>query len=197
MFCPKCATQNLDGAKFCRSCGANVSLVPQALSGQLPQAAPDDIDLDSREGRRRIEQLKAELAIEEEKVAEQRHGRRGLSLDHAFKNVFMGIAFLLVAIALAFSRMGGGWWFWMLIPAFSMMGTGVAQYIRLKEREKRAFPTGNFSQPSLPTSARVDAFPARNTGELVAPPPSVTEGTTRHLGAEAPTRHFGPGDEAK
>src|SRR5687768_6107375 len=127
MFCPKCATQNLEGAKFCRSCGVNVSLVPQALSGQLPQAPPDDIDLDSREGRR--------------------HGRRGLTLDHAFKNVFMGIAFLLVAIALAFSRMGGGWWFWMLIPAFSMMGTGVAQYIRLKEREKRAFATGNFNQP--------------------------------------------------
>lgn len=177
MFCPKCATQNLDGAKFCRSCGANVSLIPQALSGQLPQAAPHDLEDYGRD--------------------RKRHGRRELSLDHAFKNAFMGIAFLLVAIALAFSRMGGGWWFWMLIPAFSMMGTGVAQYIRLKEREKRAFPTGNFSQPSLPTSARVDAFPARNTGELVAPPPSVTEGTTRHLGAEAPTRHFGPGDEAK
>ena len=34
MFCPKCATQNLDGASFCRSCGANISLIPQALAGQ-------------------------------------------------------------------------------------------------------------------------------------------------------------------
>jgi hypothetical protein len=178
MFCPKCATQNLDGAKFCRSCGANVSLVPQALSGQLLQAAPDEVDLDSREGRR--------------------HGRRGLSLDHAFKNMFMGVAFLFVAIALAFSRMGAGWWFWMLIPAFSMMGTGVAQYIRLKEREKRALPTGNFNQPALHPPTHVDAFPVRQTGELVTPPPSVTEGTTRHLGAEAPTRHFGaPGEAPK
>ena len=178
MFCPKCATQNLDGAKFCRSCGANVSLVPQALSGQLPQAVPDDIDLDCSVSRRR--------------------GRRELSLDHAFKNVFMGIAFLLVAIALAFSRMGGGWWFWMLIPAFSMMGTGIAQYIRLKEREKRAFQPGSFGQPSVQPSPHVSAFPVRNTGELVAPPPSVTEGTTRHLGAEAPTRHFGaPGEVPK
>ena len=177
MFCPKCATQNLDGAKFCRSCGANVSLVPQALSGQLPQAEQDDIDLDCRPGRRR--------------------GRRQLSLDNAFKNVFMGIAFLLVAVALAFSRMGTGWWFWMMIPAFSMMGTGVAQYIRLKEREKRAFQPGNFSQPSIQPPSHVGTFPARNTGELVAPPPSVTEGTTRHLGAEAPTRHFGPGDAVK
>ncbi len=50
----------------------------------------------------------------------------------------MGIAFLLVSMALAFSAMGRGWWFWMLIPAFSLMGTGVAQYIRVKEEEKRA-----------------------------------------------------------
>jgi hypothetical protein len=169
MFCPKCATQNLDGASYCRSCGANISLIPHALSGQMPQAPADDIDPNSREGRR--------------------HGRRGLSLDNAFRNVFMGVAFLLVALALAFSRMGGGWWFWMLLPAFSMMGTGIAQYIRLKEREKRAFPMGNMVQPTLPPS-NYTSFQARNTGELVAPPASVTEGTTRHLGTEAPTRHF-------
>lgn len=179
MFCPKCATPNLDGAKFCRSCGLNVSLVPQAVSGQLPQAPPAESDLDS--------------------CGTKKSGRRGLSLDQAFKNVFMGVAFMLVAIALAFSRMGRGWWFWMLIPAFSMMGTGIAQYIRLKEREKRAFQPGNFNQPSLQSPlqspTRMGAFPTRNTGELVAPPPSVTEGTTRHLGAEAPTRHFGGAGE--
>jgi len=170
MFCPKCATQNLEGASFCRSCGANISLVPQALSGQLPKAI-DDNELDY--GRR----------------SRRRHGREP-SLDHVFKSVFMGIAFLFVSLALAFSRMGAGWWFWMLIPAFSMMGSGVAQYIRLKEREKQAFRPGAISQPSMMPPRRVDALPTRNTGELVPPPPSVTEGTTRHLGAEAPTRHL-------
>jgi hypothetical protein len=177
MFCPKCATQNLDGASYCRSCGANVSLVPQALSGQLPQASNDELE----EGRR----------------ARKRHGRREPSLDHAFKNAFMGIAFLLVAMALAFSRMGRGWWFWMLIPAFSMLGTGIAQYIRVKEHEKRAFQPGRFGQAAMqPPPTRTDAFPAPKTGELVAPPPSVTEGTTRHLGAEAPTRHFDAANES-
>jgi hypothetical protein len=108
----------------------------------------------------------------------------------------MGMAFLGVAMALAFTRMGTGWWFWMLIPAFSMMGTGVAQYMRYKENQKRAFFPGASRQPAaMPqrvesASQRVDLFPSRNTGELVASPPSVTEGTTRHLGAEAPTRHF-------
>src|SRR6185295_10670199 len=103
MFCPKCATQNLEGAKFCRSCGANVSLVPQALSGQLPEAPREDAE-NCGIGRSR-----------------RRRGRREATLDNAFKNVFMGVAFLLVSIALAFSRVGYGWWFWMLIPAFSMM----------------------------------------------------------------------------
>jgi hypothetical protein len=170
MFCPKCAAQNLDGASFCRVCGANISLIPQALSGQLPEARKDE---GLEYGRRALRKL----------------GRRDPSLESVCKNVFMGIAFLLVSVALAFSRMGYGWWFWMLIPAFSMIGTGVAQYIRLKESQKRSLPADTMRPQSL-HSSQVDAFPTRATGELVPPPPSVTEGTTRHLGAEAPTRHL-------
>jgi hypothetical protein len=172
MFCPKCAAQNLDGASYCRVCGANISLVPQALTGQLPPA--DEAGL-SRSDKRALKRREKEA-----------------SLDNAFRNAFMGIAFLLVSLALAFSAMGRGWWFWMLIPAFSLMGTGVAQYIRVKESEKRAMigrvPVQPF-QPAMQPPLRVDSFPRRNTGEL-PPPPSVTEGTTRHLGAEAPTRHL-------
>lgn len=170
MFCPKCAAQNLEGASFCRVCGVNISLVEHALSGQMQKAPPEEVELTGR--------------------ARRRHGRRELSLDHAFKNVFMGVAFLLVAIALAFSRMGTGWWFWMLIPAFSMMGTGIAQYIRLKERQKRSLRIPMQQSSFQPAQQQVNSFPTRATGELVSPPPSVTEGTTRHLGAEAPTRHF-------
>ena len=170
MFCPKCASQNLDGASFCRSCGANISLIPQALSGQLPQAQEDE----GREGRRR----------------RRRQGREP-TIDHAVKNIFMGMAFMLIAFALAFSRMGYGWWFWMLIPAFSLMGSGVSQYMRLKEREKQSFLPGAMAQPPLSPRRHVEEFPSpRNTGELLPPPASVTEGTTRHLGAEAPTRHL-------
>jgi hypothetical protein len=46
-----------------------------------------------------------------------------------------------------------------------------------------------FAAAPPPQSA--GELPRRNTAELVMPPPSVTEGTTRHLGAEAPTRHIG------
>ena len=161
MFCPKCATQNLDGASFCRTCGANISLVPQALTGQI--APPVEEEIVEGRGRRR------------------RHSKE-VTLDQAFKNIFMGFAFLIVAIALS-RTIGQTWWFWMLLPAFSMMGTGVAQYIRVREREKRA----SLAAPPLP---RAFQAPPRNPDELRAPAPSVTEGTTRHLGVEAPTRHF-------
>jgi hypothetical protein len=146
--------------------------VPQALTGQLPPAEDEDL---SRSDKREL----------------KRRGKSA-SLDNAFRNAFMGIAFLLVSMALAFSPMGRGWWFWMLLPAFSLMGTGVAQYIRTKEEQKRAMMRVQAQpfQPAMQPPLRVNSFPRRNTGELVTPPPSVTEGTTRHLGAEAPTRHL-------
>ena len=165
MFCPKCATQNLDGASFCRTCGANISLVSQALTGQIPQP-PAEQEVDESGGF----------------CGTKRRRGRELKLDQAFKNIFIGIAFLIIAVALSRS-IGQGWWFWMLIPAFSLMGTGLAQFIRVREREK---------QSSLVSTPMQRAFsePARNREELRAPVASVTEGTTRHLGVEAPTRHL-------
>src|SRR6185369_14215044 len=114
----------------------------------------------------------------------RRGRRRELTLDSAFKNIFMGIGFLVIAIALSRS-IGAGWWFWMLIPAFSLMGTGVGQYVRLRERQKRAAAY----LPPLVNRAFVEP-PPRAPEELRNPVGSVTEGTTRHLGVEAPTRHL-------
>jgi hypothetical protein len=172
MFCPKCATNNLDGARFCRSCGADISLVPQALAGHLP-----------------VEQ---NVALDE--VLRHRRRRRGTpSLDKAVKNIFMGVGFLIVSIVLSFTPMGRFWWYWMLIPAFSMLGGGVAEWMRVKQAQPRTLPSGSMPQalgapPPLP---RAGDLPGRNTAELVMPPPSVTEGTTRLLEDEAPTRHIG------
>ena len=161
MFCPKCATQNLDGASFCRTCGANISLVPQALTGQLlkPEAEGNEC---APLGRRR---------------------NREVTLEHAFKNIFSGLAFLIISIVLSRTGVGQGWWFWMLIPAFVMAGTGLAQFIRIQERQK---------QPQMQAPPVARAFPEPAYRADV--PPSVTEGTTRHLGVEAPTRHLDPSE---
>ena len=169
MFCPKCAAQNLEGASFCRTCGANISLVPQALTGQMVQRPTED--------------------GEDEFCAPRRGRRKELTLDMALKNIFMGIAFLIISIALSRS-IGAAWWFWMLIPALSLMGKGVAQYMRLRDKEpRREFATRRVPSNQVQPPPAPGTLP-RRTDELRPPVPSVTEGTTRHLGVEAPTRHL-------
>ena len=161
MFCPKCATQNLDGASFCRTCGANISLVPQALTGKLTK--PEEGGEGAPIGRKRNKEV---------------------TLEHAFKNIFSGLAFLIISIVLSRTGIGHTWWFWMLIPAFVMAGTGLAQFIRIQERQKQ------LQMQAPPPVAKVFAEPAYRSDV----PPSVTEGTTRHLGVEAPTRHLDPSE---
>src|SRR5688572_10153081 len=173
MFCPNCAAQNLEGASFCRSCGANISLIPQALTGQLPEAAPEDLE-ESREARRR------------------RRRSSPPTVSDGIGQTFMGIGFLVLAAALALfgSELGGkSWWFWMLIPAFIFLGKGIGQIVQAKQQPKSMPPAAQFT-PAVSAPQSMNALPPRRTAELPRTPPSVTEGTTRHLGAEAPTRHL-------
>jgi hypothetical protein len=174
MFCPKCATQNSEGASFCRSCGANISLVPQAMTGQVTEAHEPESREAFREGRRR-----------------NRHSGPP-TISEAITKAFMGIGFLVVAFAIAlFGRdMGGNtWWFWMLIPAFLFLGKGIGEFIQAKQQAK-SLPSPPASLISGMPAQNLSALPPRNTAQLRHSPPSVTEGTTRHLGAEAPTRYL-------
>jgi hypothetical protein len=175
MFCPKCATQNVDGASFCRSCGANISLIPHALSGQLPTASVDDgRDRDWRSD------LRSDLR--------SRRRNRPPSIDAGIRNLVGGIAFIVVSILVAMYSPGGWtWWYWLLIPASTFIGRGISELVRA--RQAGAFGAAQqSSQLQAPNPIQIPA--PRNTSALMPPVPSVTEGTTRHLGAEAPTRTF-------
>lgn len=168
MFCPKCATQNLDDAKFCRSCGTDISLVPQALTGQLA-ARLEAVD-NTRRGRRR-------------------HGRDGRAptIEHAVKSLFMGVAFIFIAFAVrTWAPAGHIWWFWMFLPAAALLSEGVAAYLRLASEGKSHAPqTYTPAQTSVaPPPRRAGSLTPADTGEMI-PPPSVTEGTTRHLAVPA------------
>jgi hypothetical protein len=166
MFCPKCATQNVDGASFCRSCGANISLVSQALDGKLPAAPVEECnDFGFRRHRR----------------------HREPSIENAIRNLMMGLAFAIISVLVGkYSPGGWTWWYWMLIPASTFLGKGISDLTRLKQARKQ---TPTFAQPQF-NSVRPTELPVPRTGELMTPVSSVTEGTTRHLGAEAQTRHF-------
>jgi len=152
MYCPKCATHNTDDTKYCRSCGANLSLVPQALTGRL-----------------------------QERSSRRRHRHRDddgpPSLENGITKAFMGVAFLLVAAGVFFFAPAGRmWWFWMLIPAFALLGKGVAEIISLTYGSSS---TQGASQTGIVRGTPTGELPPRN--DAVFAPPSVTEQTTRQL----------------
>ena len=165
MYCPNCGGQIEETQKFCRSCGANVSLVPQALTGQLPQLAPEEVE--TPPGRRH-----------------HRH-HRPISIERAASLFFNGLGLIFVSFAARnFAPAGKIWWFWLLIPAFSCMGAGVGQYLKLREQQRQQRPQQpnpiitqqNFASPT----ARMPEISAPTNSE-VASPSSVTEHTTKHL----------------
>lgn len=167
MFCPKCGTQNPETGRFCRSCGADLGNVSAALSGTSPAQVPYVVD----------------------------PRKRGVSWETAITKIFTGLAFLIVSVVLGSTGIAGGrnWWFWLLIPAFATLGSGVAQFVQLKKLEKKEAlfvpensqnslnsPPQNKSLPNTQTEY-VSSFDQSRykTGDLV--PPSVTDNTTRHL----------------
>jgi zinc-ribbon domain len=151
MYCPKCATQNTDETKFCRSCGSNLSLVTQALTGRLPEVPS---------GRRR-------------------HRDRGHlpTLANGITQAFMGLGFLTVSAgAFLFAPAGRLWWFWMLIPAFIFLGKGIGEIATVMQAKGL---TPGASQATMPPAAHTGELPPRN--DAFFQPPSVTEQTTRQL----------------
>jgi hypothetical protein len=126
MFCPKCASQNVEGASYCRACGANVSLVPQALNGQLPSANQQD----------------------------DRYFRRAPSTERAIRSLMMGVVFaVMVALTSSFAPGRMHWWFWLLVPAMLMFSRGFFELVRVRGARNRI---QEVSPPELKSASPLD-----------------------------------------
>ena len=84
--------------------------------------------------------------------------------ESAMTKLFTGIAFSVVTIVLAFSAMGTGWWFWMLIPAFSCLGAGIAQIMQLRSAERQRFShnPNEIAQENFPPQKDLSSAKAGN-----------------------------------
>ena len=179
MFCPKCGTQNPETGKFCRACGTDLGNISTALSGAPPQQQPPQpaFYVDHR-GR-----MKSNDPTD--------------IWSQAIRSLIMGFGFLVVSIVLLMTNVAGGhsWWWAMLFPAFSMLAVGASQMARVKrmEKQKQGGAVSNEQAQFAPHQANLNLPPTQTdyvqppqksiyeTGELYEKPPSVTEGTTRHL----------------
>ena len=187
MYCPKCAAP-IDGVKFCRQCGTNVSLVPQALTGQLPapvqtEATPPAMPtMGAPYGRRHRRDRQARPA-------------EPPNMAHAFSKVLTGLGFLAAAaIVMRFTPDGIGWGWVFLFPAMAAFGKAVSEYYRAAEAQQQA--RSQQFQPTLPTTQSTTSqpfVPVPTTSELKLPPAaqdfaqdlaqpvSITEHTTALL----------------
>ncbi|HEX7177643.1 MAG TPA: zinc ribbon domain-containing protein [Pyrinomonadaceae bacterium] len=177
MFCPKCGVKNVEDAKFCRACGADISLVPQALTRSLPEGAF---------GMRNVGE-------EESEGGKKRRYKptKPPTLEKGLSKCMEGVAFLLIFLTGYFYFFGAFFiWIWLIIPALANFGEGVGQIIRARSEGGALPPRTTFDAGELtpPAAHAAVELPQRATSEIVAPPPSVTEGTTRHLGAAGPAK---------
>jgi hypothetical protein len=170
MFCQKCGTQNPDNGKFCRNCGIDLGNISEPQGINLK---PSEFYID-RKGRRRS-------------------NNPDDLWGSGIKNTIMGVGFLIIAFVLLTTNVAGGhaWWWAMLFPAFSLLAGGIGSIAKSKRLEKKNLQTRTqptlYAQPpigaSLPPS-QTDYIKPQNsvydTGEF-AVPPSIVEGTTRHL----------------
>jgi hypothetical protein len=175
MYCPRCAVKNLDDAKFCRACGADIRLVPQALQGILPGAA---------------EQPWKDKAEARGKKKE----RAPATIDAGLKKIFEGFALFVIFLLGVFVFRGAFWLtIWFIIPAFASVGEGIGQLIRARQERSLLItapregskamsnPEGGNSLPA-PFAPVVKEISSPDTSEIVRiPAGSVTDVTTRHL----------------
>jgi hypothetical protein len=151
MFCPKCGSQNLDGTKFCRGCGADVS---NALAVVDPK-------------------LTEKRALSEKHIELFSSGLRGVLIGTGFM--------LIAALAFALSTRGLSFALFALAFAFFFLGTGISRLVHsrgLNALNKRDEPA---SLPSGQTDYIQPSRSVYETDSLPAQPLSVTEKTTNLL----------------
>src|SRR5207237_4087294 len=172
MYGPSCAAQNIDNAQFCRTCGADISFLSQAMTPRSPEGEQQAAGFAPPFAKHFIGPRRAP-------EKEQQMAEKGLRYS------LIGAGFLVIAIIMLFAAPAPTSWafcFAMLCAAFPLLGSGVAKMLYVR-RYERTLNSGSAETRKL-AGPSISQLPPRNTSEI-AQPASITEGTTKILKARA------------
>lgn len=192
MFCPKCGTENPEEGKFCRKCGTDLSVVSRAIGNEthtgldlMGTGYGDEAGMglnDSSSG-----SWSGSCGTENSRNPDDLFAA-------GIKNAVLGVGFLIISAVLFFTNVAGGqtWWWAMLFPGFGMLAGGFGNIAKARRLERKLSPGETATLNSVRSGAVRKEIPAARTdfvsprrsgnyetGDLV--PPSVVEGTTKHL----------------
>ena len=177
MFCPQCATPNVDDSKFCRSCGTELEAVALALKGE--SAKPS----------KKSDKKKKK---DEPATAEEWMVRRGENVGGIARGVILMIVSVLIGAAMALFVPDDVPWMlvwmvffgWMAVWGGSEVAEGVAGVIEAKNRLRLFALKSGATDSTTPQLSPARESPANISASETfrrPAPSSVTEGTTREL----------------
>jgi hypothetical protein len=178
MYCPRCATQNLDDAKFCRACGTNLEAVALALSDKESPAKPTK---------------KTKTPEKEKSWPEKR--------TEAVKNIVEGggllVASALIGVALGLFSKEPDWiiiWLvfvgWMACWGVISMVSGIGNLLEARFMMRQMGQTADKASDAkteLPSADEQRLLPEPLPASNLSSPLSVTEHTTEPLVKQHPT----------
>ncbi|HYP26342.1 MAG TPA: hypothetical protein VE262_06465 [Blastocatellia bacterium] len=196
MFCPQCGLNQSDELKFCKSCGANLYAVRQAVTTRDTDEKFDwnktwvaEMLLSSEEQNRRKQERQTNITAEEKRYNEIKAGVITTSVGIAvaiFLFVFMRGIILGGRISDGTEEILSRVWVAGVIPFFIGLGlifNGVVvskKLVEIKMRELRRKETGRILEATGKNGEDV-LTPTADWQKSAPPGTSVTEHTTRHL----------------
>jgi hypothetical protein len=183
LYCPKCATQNDDGARFCRACGTAIEVVALALDGKL---VPQD---------KQISETLDQLTTERLEIRRAK-GMRSLVTG----GVLMAVSLAILFIPMLFSATHAFPWVVIWSAFFGWLAVwGTISVVLGIGRVMDSNDSNRIALDRLPIVATQRGKTSELTGELTGDanarkglgagsqsydefaPPSITETTTRKL----------------
>jgi hypothetical protein len=191
MICPRCASEQSDQLKFCKSCGANLEAVRYVLDNREIPAGFDwsktwvaDMFLSQAEQKRRKRQLELQSGItpEEKRQTEIKAGviTAATGLGVALLLYFLMQGIILSGRAAGSEEILSRLWIAGVIPIFvglALIINGV--FVSKKQGDKRQSPVTDPNSLAAQPDRRI-----LGVGDIDLAGPttfSVTEGTTKHL----------------